>query len=216
MDMSDSGRPPENEFWSGIYAQLSEFFKEPSAEFVEDVASGRLFRFFDERCRSLSLDPASCKGLAPSGDVATDLADEYRRLFRGPLPPYVVPVESVFKKWANDPGCHLPMAAEKGLLMGDPAVDMIRRYREDGIDLPDAFASMPDHVALEFEYLSMLALRNDTDACREFLLRHMDWLDDLVREIEVDGEGRFYGCGARIARDMVNLARQGAMNSSRR
>ena len=208
MDMSEIPGKPNNLFWSEIYAQLSEFFKEPTADFAEDVASGRLARFFEEHCISLALDPASCKGLAPAGDVVASLASEYRRLFRGPLPPYVIPVESVYKKWASDADCHLPLAQEKGFLMGDPAVDMLRRYREDGIALPDEFSSMPDHVALELEYLSMLSLRGEEDACREFLTSHMDWLDDLVREIEAAGEGEFYSSGARIARDIVNRARE--------
>lgn len=208
MDMSDRGRQPANEFWSEIYAQLSEFFKEPTADFAEDVASGRLAKFFEGRCRSLALDPSSCNGLAPDGDVAAKIGSEYRRLFRGPLPPYIVPVESAYKKWTSDPNCHLPLAQEKGLLMGDSAVDMLRRYRDEGIEVPDDFLSMPDHVALELEYLSLLSLRGDEDASRDFLVRHMDWLDDLVREIETAGEGEFYSCGARIARDIVNRARQ--------
>ena len=215
MDMSDSGRQPANEFWSAIYAQLSEFFKEPSAEFAEDVASGRLARFFEECCISLSLGSASCKGLAPAGDVAASLAGEYRRLFRGPLPPYVIPVESVYKKWASDPDCNLPIAQEKNLLMGDSAVDMLWCYREEGIALPDEFSSMPDHVALELEYLSMLSLRGEEDACRKFLTRHMDWLDDLVGEIEAADAGEFYSSGARITRDIVNRAREVALGVSR-
>ena len=179
--MSDSGSQPANLFWSTLYAQLSEFFKEPSAGFIADVASGRLAGFFDEQLRLLELDPAPCAGLAPGADVGARLGNEYRRLFRGPLPPYVVPVESVYKKWAGDPGCDLPLARQKGFLMGDPAVDMLRRYRDEGIAIPDELSSMPDHVALELEYLSFLCLRGDADACREFLTRHLDWLDDLVR-----------------------------------
>lgn len=208
MDMSNYGRQPENEFWSAIYAQLSEFFKEPSADFAEDVASGRLARFFEERCISLALDPASCRGLTPAGDVATGLAGEYRRIFRGPLPPYVIPVESVFKKWASAPDCHLPIAQEKGLLMGDSAMDMLRRYREEGIAVPDEFSSMPDHVALELEYLSMLSLCGDEDACREFLAQHMDWIDDLVAEIESMGSPGFYHCAALLTRAIVEQARR--------
>jgi len=208
MDMSAMGRQPENIFWSETYAQLSEFFKEPAAGFAADVASGRLARFFDERCRSLALDPAPCKGLALDGDVAASIGNEYRRLFRGPLPPYIVPVESIFKKWASDPDCHLPLAQEKGFLMGDPAVDMIRRYRDEGFALPDEFSSMPDHVALELEYMSLLALRGDAAAGREFLASHLDWLDELAREIEAAGEGEFYSSGAHLACIIVDRARE--------
>ncbi|MDP2794767.1 MAG: molecular chaperone TorD family protein [Sulfurisoma sp.] len=204
--MSDIGSQPANLFWSGIYAQLSEFFKEPSADFAEDVASGRLAGFFDERLRLLGLDPAPSRGLAASGDVRAQLDSEYRRLFLGPLPPYIVPVESVYKKWSNDPGCHLPMAQEKGLLMGDPAVDMMRRYQAEGIEIPEALGSMPDHAALLFEYMSHLSLGGDEQACKEFMAKHLDWLDDLARDIEAAGAGDFYVSGARVARDICRCA----------
>jgi TorA maturation chaperone TorD len=199
MDMSNFGRQPANQFWSGIYAQLSEFFKEPSAEFAEDVASGRLAHFFDESLRLLGLDPAPGLGLTASGDVRAQLDREYRRLFIGPLPPYIVPVESVFKKWTADPNCHLPMAQEKGLLMGDSAVDMMRRYQAEGIEIPDALGSMPDHAALLFEYMAHLASCGDENACKEFMVGHLDWLDDLAREIEDSGIGGVYVRGALIA-----------------
>jgi putative dimethyl sulfoxide reductase chaperone len=204
--MSDIGNSPTGYFWSSLYAQLSEFFKEPSAGLVEDVASGRMARFFEEQLRILGLDPAPCSGLAMDGDVGTKLRDEYQRLFRGPLPPYVVPVESVYKIWTSDPGCHLSLAGEKGSLMGDSAVDMNRRYREGGIVIPDEYSSMPDHIALELEYMSFLSRRGDQDACWEFLARHLDWLTDLTAEINAAGGGEFYASGARIARDIVDWA----------
>lgn len=215
MGMSDLGSQPANLFWSRLYTQLSEFFKEPCEGFIEDVASGRLARFFDERLRFLGLDATPCAGLAIDGNVAATIVSQYGRLFRGPLPPYVVPVESAYKKWTSDPGCHLPLAQEKGFLMGDSAVDMNRRYQDEGIAIPDEFLSMPDHVALELEYMSMLSLRGDEGACTEFLARHLDWLDDLSSEIEVAGCGRFYADGARIARDIVNCARRaGSLGSA--
>jgi TorA maturation chaperone TorD len=211
MDMSDiDGLRESCRARSGLYAQLSEFFKEPSAGFAEDVASGRLARFFEERLGSLGLDTAPCEHLALQGDVLARLKAEYRQLFAGPLPPYVVPVESIYKRWTTAPDCHLPFAAEKGHLMGDAAVDMQNRYRDGGLAIPDEFVSMPDHVALELEYLSGLALRGDEVACREFLARRLDWLDDLARDIEGCGKGGFYVAAAGIARDVVRQARSDA------
>ncbi len=199
MDMSDIRGQPENLFWSGIYAQLSEFFKEPSADFADDVASGRLAKFFDERLRLLGLDPAPSRGLTASGDVRAQLDTEYRRLFLGPLPPYIVPVESVYKKWTNDPNCHLPIAQEKGLLLGDSAIDMMRRYRAEGIEIPAALSSMPDHAALLLEYMSHLLIGGDECACQEFLATHLDWLDDLASDIQAAGTAGVYVHGVHIA-----------------
>jgi TorA maturation chaperone TorD len=199
MDMSDIGSQPANLFWSGIYAQLSEFFKEPSADFADDVASGRLAGFFDERLRLLGLDPAPSRGLTASGDVPAQLDAEYRRLFLGPLPPYIVPVESVYKKWTNDPACHLPLAQEKGHLMGDPAMDMMQRYRAEGIVIPEALSSMPDHAALLLEYMSHLLIGGDAHACGEFQAMHLDWLDGLASDIQAAGTAGVYAHGADIA-----------------
>ena len=201
--MPGSFDAPSDPLWSDLYAQLSEFFKEPSPGFVEDVASGRLARFFEERRGLLGLDTTLITGLAPDGEA---LGEEYRRLFTGPMPPYIVPVESVYKRWANSPDCQLPIALEKGYLMGDPALDMLRRYRDRGMEVPDAFSSMPDHLALELEYLAFLASQGDDPACREFLSSHLDCLGDLVRDIENAGGGGFYLSGARIARDIVKSA----------
>ena len=107
-------------FWADIYSQLSEFFKEPTEEFAGDIKSGRLLNYFRDVFPSLGLDVSKLEGLSIGGDVYAKLCEEYKRLFVGPLPPYIVPVESVYKKWTNDPECKLPIAGEKGYLMGDP------------------------------------------------------------------------------------------------
>lgn len=189
--------------WAGLYAQLSEFFKEPSAGFAEDVATGRLTAFFKGQLCRLGLDSALAEGLSADGDVLGQLEREYRRLYRGPLPPYVVPVESVYKNWTADPACDLPMAREKGHVMGDPAVDMLRRYRAEGIEVPESLSSMPDHVALLLEYMGHLLSRGDGDACAAFLASHLDWLGELIRDIRDVGADGVYRQGATIAGAMV-------------
>lgn len=189
---------------SDLYAQLSEFFKEPSEAFAEDVASGRLARFFQERLTDLGLEAALAEGLSMSGEgVHQKLHDEYRSLFLGHLPPYITPVESVYKKWTSDPGCQLPMASEKGYFMGDAAVDMMKRYQAEGMVIPDALSSMPDHLALELEYMAFLLINKDEDTRRAFLASHFDWVDDLVCDMENADKGRFYSAGAKIVRAIV-------------
>lgn len=190
------------------FAQLSEFFKEPGPGFLADVAASRVAVFFRERVRTLGLDPVLCDGLVQEGDVAADLAGDYRRLFSGPLPPYVVPVESIYKKWTSDPECQLPLAGQKGYLMGDPALDMLERYRVAGIALPAEFISMPDHIALQLEYLAHLYREGDDKAAAAFLDRHLDWLGDLVAEIESLGSPGFYHRAALLTRAIVEQARR--------
>ncbi len=186
-------------FLANLYAQLSEFFKEPTEEFADDVASGRLLDYFNEVFWVIGLDTSLLSGISINSDVYTILKEEYRRLFSGPLPPYIVPVESVYKRWSNDPDCKLSIAAEKGYLMGDPAMDMIRRYQAHGIVIPDKYSSMPDHIALEMEYMAFLCINGDIEEQMEFLGSHLNWIDELAKEIKNFEQGsKFYSAGAEI------------------
>lgn len=204
--MSGIAGQSANLMLSDLYAQLSEFFKEPSEAFAEDVASGRLARFFQERLAALGLEAALAEDLSMSGEgVQQKLHDEYRGLFLGHLPPYIAPVESVYKKWTSDPECQLPIASEKGYLMGDPAVDMIKRYQAEGMAIPEALSSMPDHLALELEYMSFLLINKDEAAWKAFLADHLDWVDELVDDMENADMGRFYSAGAKIIRATCKL-----------
>ncbi len=171
-------------FWADIYSQLSEFFKEPTEEFAGDIKSGRLLNYFRDVFPSLGLDVSKLEGLSISGDIYAKLCEEYKRLFVGPLPPHIVPVESVYKKWTNDPECKLPIAGEKGYLMGDPAIDMIKRYQTDGIVIPEKYSSMPDHITLELEYMSFLFINGGINEQREFLASHLDWVGELAGDIK--------------------------------
>lgn len=186
-------------FWADVYSQLSEFFKEPTEEFADDVASGRLLSYFKEIFPLLGPDASLLAGLSINGDAYAILKDEYRRLFLGPLPPYIVPAESVYKRWSNDPDCRLTIAGEKGYLMGDPAMDMITRYQAHGIVIPDKYSSMPDHITLELEYMSFLCINGDIEEQKEFLGSHLNWTDGLTKDIKnFDPPGSFYSTAAEI------------------
>lgn len=197
-----------------VYSQLSEFFKEPTQEFADDIASGRLIRFFRERLPASGSDSSLLDGLLLNGDVYAALKDEYRRLFFGPLPPYIVPVESVYKRWTNDPECRLPIASEKGYLMGDPAIDMIERYRRHGMVIPDSYSSMPDHITLELEYMAFLCGNAAESEQKEFLDSHMDWVNELTNDIKgFSGTNIFYSACIEAAQFLISCHKR-ALNGS--
>lgn len=191
--------------FSELFAQLSEFFKEPTEEFADDVASGRLLGYFKKVFSELDLDTSCLSGLSISGDVYNSLREEYRRLFEGHMPPYIVPVESVYKRWSNDPECKLPIAGEKGYFMGDSAMDMIKRYQAHDIVIPDKYVSMPDHIALELEYMAFLCIKGDIEEQKEFLVSHLNWTDGLTKDIKNFEQGsKFYSAGAEITSLMIS------------
>lgn len=191
--------------WSDIYAQLSEFFKEPTEEFADDIESGRLLGFFRERLPSIGFDFSLLNGLLLKGDVYAILSEEYRRLFIGTMPPYIIPVESVYKRWTHDPECNLLMAQEKGYLMGDPAIDMIKRYQAHGIVIPDNYSSMPDHIALELEYMSFLCRNASEGEQRDFIETRLDWLKDLAGDISSSDSTCFYASAIHLVTAVVRL-----------
>jgi TorA maturation chaperone TorD len=78
-------------------------------------------------------------------------------------------------------------------------MDMIRRYQAHDIVIPDRYVSMPDHIALEMEYMAFLCINGDIEEQMEFLGSHLNWIDELAKEIKNFEQGsKFYSAGAGI------------------
>ncbi len=187
---------------------LSECFREPTPQFVADVRTGALQRVLEGVCEvdvgGLTLEPAGSLD-----DVTEALTDEYYALFKGPFPPYVVAVESAYKAWAeSSPAAEC--GKERDMLMGDPAIEMLKRYRSDGIELPPAYKAYPDHIALILEYAGLLLERGAPGAYRKFVATHLDWIEALRRDIHSLTESPFYRTAADLlcafAREELELA----------
>lgn len=185
-----------------VYAALSECFKEPCAEFAEDVATGRLYEVIADGLVGLNIPvfPDTLKGLR--GDnlvmgptigpmVGKDeamlnlyhrLREAYYSLF---FPLYVVPVESVYKAWKAGKD-------EKGYIMGDPAIEMKKRYRMAGIEIPEMYKDTPDHISLLLEYVSLLCENLEEESRVGFVSSHLDWVEDLRNDIYKYSENLFY------------------------
>ena len=83
-------------------------------------------------------------------------------------------------------------ASSTGLLMGDSAVHMGDLYRMGGMETPESFRSMPDHIVLELEFLSLLYESDSEEKARTFITDHLDWLDLLKTEVEKANPHPFY------------------------
>lgn len=188
---------------------LAECFREPTPDFVDEVLSGSLERVLQDisgtASSRLTLD---AKG-GSLAEITELLTDEYYQTFKGPFPPYVVPVESAYKPWAgSNPAAEC--SQHRDMLMGDPAIEMLKRYRTDGIELPPAFKAYPDHVALILDYAGLLLERGAPGAYEEFAAAHLDWMDALRRDIHSMTESPFYRAAADLlhafARDELERA----------
>lgn len=92
------------------------------------------------------------------------------------MPLAAMPVESLYKPWSSQEGN--AFGATRGLYMGDAARHMSALYRQLSIDVPASFASMPDHLTLELELLSLVLEAGNEEAARQLVRDHVDWLDD--------------------------------------
>jgi DMSO reductase family type II enzyme chaperone len=77
---------------------------------------------------------------------AEDLLVEYAQLFVGPQRVIAPPYGSVYLE-------------EGRRVMGDSTLDALQAYREAGLGLDPDFKELPDHIAVELEFLSYLTTK---------------------------------------------------------
>ncbi len=227
-----------NTIEGAIYAALSECFKEPSEEFADDIASGRLEEVIKEGLSQLNIPVPgemlmSCRltndeennpplpPLEKGGKggferlfsseiivVYNKLKADYHSLF---FPLYVVPVESVYKEWSKTDDVSGAMNGEKGFIMGDPAVEMINRYRMAGIEIPQTYKDTPDHIAILLEYASLLCENIKREDRASFVSGHLDWVTELHNDIYKYSESNFYRAVADITVAFIQYERANLM-----
>lgn len=89
------------------------------------------------------------KAIRQTGDE--ELAVDHARLFVGPFGLKAPPYGSLYLDG-------------DGKVMGDSTMRVIQIYEEEGLEIDDEFTELPDHVAVELEFMYYLAHR----AVREF------------------------------------------------
>jgi TorA maturation chaperone TorD len=173
-----------------IYALLSRLYEVEVDERLYRELCGASFPTgtgnadVDEGYRRIALYCASHRE-----DALLDLARDYARTFIGHgnnAYAAAYPFESVY-------------TSEKRLLMQDARDEILRIYREGGLEVQDSWPDPEDHVALELAYMQIMARRtgealragDDAGALRllgdqrRFLLRHLtSWTPLLVKDME--------------------------------
>lgn len=172
---------------------LSACYYEPAPEFAEEklfdsmrVAASRLHPDLAEHARRLGEAFAA-------HDLQTLLVD-YTRLFLGPVQALARPYGSVWLSQQPNP-------------TPDSATDLLDLYREGGFEIDEAFQELPDHVAVELEFLYLLnftqnqaraAGRMDEVATSALLLRRLlgehlgAWISPFAAAVKAGAETAFY------------------------
>ena len=172
---------------------LSACYYEPAVEFEEEhlfdsmlVAATRIDPDLADQARQLG-------AAFQAQDMQTLLVD-YTRLFFGPIQPLASPYGSSWLK--------MPVQTEENL---PPAV--LELYNAGGFEIDEDFRELPDHVAVELEFLYLLTFnKNHAEAAgsaeeaaaaellqRRFLSEHLGaWIGSFAASVKTGAETDFY------------------------
>ncbi len=190
-----------------VYGFLAACFARPLAQReLEAVSLGGMTQTGASPCDAeLS---AMLQNLASNYDPQA-CEQEFMALFKVPGGRYVAPYESVFRDIHEIEGQRVG-----GLLLGQSAVDVQKWYRLAALEFKDDCKELPDHIALELEYLAHLCgkaceftaagdeahLRRALEMQRDFLAAHIcSWIGALRDRIVEKTRSAFYRTVADMA-----------------
>ena len=205
------------------YSFLAAAFSEPpSCEQLDRIRNDTFLcdaaQLFGEPVLSLLGDYAA--GRQTIAELQREAHQEYTNLFQVPGGQYVTPYESVYCDTREIAGQNV-----KGLLMGQPAVDVQKWYRLAALEIAEEYKDLPDHICLELNYLARLCRKEQEFAGvgdqakltrawemqRDFLAAHIvTWIGMLRDKIHEKSRNAYFRAVADMAveftqRDLVTL-----------
>lgn len=188
-----------------IYRLLAACYYPPSMELIEECSCASLVALLETVSPEAALY-AGDAAFALGNSSLSDLAVEHARLFIGPFQLVAPPYGSIYLD-------------DTKTVMGDSTTRVAAFYRNCGLQLADDFHELPDHFAVELEFISFLAFKqreaelsdNSEEVVRilslqkEFLARFlMPWLEPFTSAIINDGEAPFYLAIASCTATFIN------------
>jgi putative dimethyl sulfoxide reductase chaperone len=181
-------------------------YYEPDAAFVEE----RLFDSMRQAAAAVApeLEAIAARlGPAFAALPLQELLVDYTRLFLGPVAALARPYASVWLSGGD-------------LVMQDDTLGVLRLYEEAGFGVDENFHELPDHVAVELEFLYLLIFRENEartagdegalerfrQRCRRFLDEHLGrWLGPFLLAARGGAQSEFYETLAELAEAFVRL-----------
>ena len=172
---------------------LAGCFYEPGAEFAEE----RLFESILGAAQRISPELAAHAlrlGQAFAAASLQDLLVDYTRLFLGAPQALANPYASVWLTGEPE-------------LMQDSAMELLKLYEQGGFEIDPEFRDLPDHVAVELEFLYLLSYQQnqalasgDAPALKAvavlrtaFLVGHLGrWLGPFILAVHDHAQCEFY------------------------
>lgn len=184
-----------------VYRLLSACFYQPEDAFLEEDVFGQLRTVMTKVCPDRVADVTAMdtcfreSGLEP-------LVLDYSHLFLGPFDILACPYGSIY------------LDGEK-VVMGTSTMQALALYREGGFTVADDFPEVPDHAAVELEFLYLLSFRlgqakDDNERTRlltlkrRFLAEHLGrWIGALAEAMKRGAETDFYRRLAEVTEQVV-------------
>ena len=172
---------------------LAACYYEPTPEFAQE----RLFDSMLDAAQRIDPDLAAHVqrlGAAFEAVGPQDLLVDYSRLFLGPVQALARPYASVWLSGEN-------------VLMQDSTMELLQLYEQGGFEIAEDFQELPDHVAVELEFLYLLTHQlnraqaaGDVQALQAvqvlrtaFLVGHLGrWLGPFILAVHDHAQSDFY------------------------
>ena len=173
-----------------VYRLLSACYYQPEDSFLEEDVFSQLKTALAKASPGGVIDAAALDDCFKASGVEVLMLD-YSRLFLGPFEILAKPYGSVY------------LDGEK-IVMGDSTMLALELYREGGFEVAEDFLEMPDHIAVELEFLYLLSFRigkasDDEERARlivlkqKFLEEHLGrWVGTLSEAIRKGAQTDFY------------------------
>jgi len=193
------------EFRANVYGILALAFSPPKME------CGKLYEAILQAYQLLhSNDASTSKEHNAQNLSGAQLSKEHLRLFVGPGRVPCPPYESVYRQ-------DRPIL-ERGLVMGPSTADVRHRYAEADLVLPKNFTDLPDHIAVEMEFMHFLCAEElksieqgnlqESERRRkmeqEFLKEHLEpWVESFADHVLNSTNSSFYRTAAELLKAFV-------------
>lgn len=188
-------------FWGPDLKKCTEMLQKPILSAFDKLASQPDAWNFG----ALTEIKSALKTFKSAGALFDHLEEAYVRLFLSDREGITAPLyESCYANIKS---------GKKALLMGEPAINMKRRFESKGLSLSNQIHEPPDHISIELEYLYFLLAKGwsdgDEDLINEALTFASEimlpWVSDFQARLAFEKKCRFYPLMASILAAILEI-----------
>lgn len=177
-----------------VFRLLAVFFYEPEKDlYIEEQVIENLAGAVTEHFPEVAPVAQALMTALHTSDQK-DLLLDYARLFLGPFEPLAYPYGSIYLDGQKQ-------------VMGDSTLAAKEYYARHGVELDESLTVLPDHIAIELEFLYLLCFReeqaleaedhpahaNTVDARRNFSDQHLGrWISAFASRVKQHADTDFY------------------------